>query len=204
MSQKQYVLAGIAGVLIIGATIGWFLLQGVAPEGSQPDTTETPAASTTPTQPVSVPQKKTLKPEPVFVLPSGAVAVDDYAFTNQGDVYFRSLTSTQPLPVPNAQADSFERVTSFMTYTDPTVVSACGAAPQYAYYRDEKQVYFYHYWRTPTFRSSHIDILIGLKPEDFILVSPTRIKVGAETFDLIYTQATSTCRLRLTGGSLNS
>lgn len=204
MSSKLSI--GLAvGVGIVGA-LSWYVLGSVSDPVSQertPDEVVVPAATSTDAQSTPSP-KPVANPEPVFVLPAGATMVDEFSFKKGDEVYFKSLTSVDPLPVPGADPASFERVTEVMEYTLGDVIRDCGAAPRYAFYRDEDRLYFYHYWRTPTFRGSHIDILMGLTPEKFVQQSPTQVKVGGETFSLVYAKTGQTCRMKITGSTLNN
>src|SRR3989344_706484 len=196
--KNTFVLIGIVIVLALAA---WLLLrptplQGVpggAEAGGVALSTETAASST----PVEPPKQKTLPPEPPFVLPEGATAIDGYAFIENNQVYFRSLTGATPFAIPNSDAESFKRLSSFMKYPGSEVVGACGGAPIYSYYGDKKQVYFYQVWRTPTFRSSKVEVIIGAKTEDFRITGLQTATDGDRLFEVGYQKATTTCSLVL-------
>jgi len=201
--KNAFVLIGIVVVLALAT---WLLfqptpLQGVPggeEAGSVASTTETAASST----PVEPPKQKTLPPEPLFVLPEGATAIDGYAFIENNQVYFRSLTGAAPLAIPNSDAGSFTRLSDFMTYPGSEVVATCGGAPIYSYYGDEKQVYFYQVWRAPKFRSSKVEVIVGAKIEDFKVTGLQTATGGGRLFEVGYQKATTTCSLFLSRTTL--
>ena len=196
----------IGGVLVL-ALIAWFFLN--RPAASPEDfistaTTTSTVATTTPTAAttttVAPKKQKTLPPELPFVLPPGATAIDGYAYVENNSVYFRSLTGKAPLHVWDAKASTFHRVGSFMTYPGTAIVSDCGAAPLYTYYTDNKRLYFYQVWRTPTFRSSTVEAVPNIQATDFTVTGPRESTDGITLFEVNYrppTTATSTCRLYL-------
>lgn len=161
----------------------------IAPEG------ESLATSTPSTE---IPRKG-LPPEPAFTLPQGAEALDDYAYLMDDGVYFRSITSTEPLRIPNADASTFKRLADFLTYSANGVVGDCGDTALYTYYADEDRVYFYQIWRTDHFRTSQIEVIAGTKAKDFDITGPLSATDGTRSFAVTHKQAaTSTCLLMLT------
>ncbi len=199
--QKMYIGAGVlVVVLILGAV--WFWGQGTGvttPLAQVPEaevatttdtTTHTPIASTI----------KNLPPEPIFILPFGATAIDDYAFVQDGQLYFRSLTSKSPLAIPDSDGDSFEKLSQFMTFPGTQIVKDCGASGTYGYYGDDKHVYFYQFWRAPEFRSSTIEVVVGVKKKDFEVLSQASASDGTHDYAIEYEVATSTCKYNLVRG----
>lgn len=195
----------IVGGLLMFALIGGYALTRPSSPVSEPTATTTPAAATTTpagpgiaTSTVVAPKQKTLPPEQPFVLPEGATAVDAYAYIQNDSVYFRSLTGKAPLNVWDANANSFHRVGDFMTYPGNAVVADCGAAPIYSYYSDNKRLYFYQVWRTPTFRSSTVEAVQGAKAKEFELTGLTTATDGSTLYEVNYRKATTTCRMFIT------
>lgn len=142
-------------------------------------------------------EKRELPPEPAFSVPANAARVDDYSYTLDGAVFLRSLTSNQPLQVPGSDGASFERVTSFRSYNAGAVLRECGAAPQYTYYADDNQVYFYQLWRAPEFRSSRIEVIVRADKEDFSVDTSGNASDSEFRYTVGYEVATSTCWLNL-------
>lgn len=138
-------------------------------------------------------KKKTLPPEPVFVLPEGAAAIDDYVFVQKNEVHFRSLTGTSSLAIPDADPDTFKRVADFITYPGEAIQQECGAAGTYTYYKDKSRVYFYQFWRAPKFRSSKIEVLADVLPSEFAVEDMTHARAGDQRMQVEYKVATSTC-----------
>lgn len=198
ISKKQAIIAGI--IVIVLAGISWSVFIQPTPVIAPETGSEQASTTETGTQPVVVgttPAKKTLPPETPFVLPEGAVAVDEYAYTQDDVVYFRSLTGKNALAIPDAKADSFKRLAAFMTYPGTAVVSDCGAAPLYTYYGDEKRTYFYQIWRAPEFRSSQVEVIIGANPKKFE-INGTTATDAESSFSVSYQKtASSTCALVL-------
>ncbi len=198
--RSYYTLGG--ALLIGGLLLGtWFLGRDFSPVGQGGEqvatTTPTTATSSASTSTSTVPNNNTLPPEQPFVLPEGATAVDGYAFIQDDQVYFRSLTGKAALGVPNSDAESFVRLSDFFSYSESAVVNDCGVAPLYAYYGDEKQVYFYQVWRAPEFRSSTVEVIVGAEKENFRVTSPLRATDGSRLFEVSYEKATTTCKLIL-------
>lgn len=196
LSKKSLVILGI-GVLL--ALIAWVAFMAPTPatapergEGQQVSTT-TPGTVTT----SGAATKRPLAPEPAFVLPNGATKIDDYAYLQDGVVYFKSLIGTTSLAIPKSDAGSFEKLADFATYTGGNVIRDCGAAPLYAFYGDDNQVYFYQVWRAPEFRSSQIEVIVGAKKNSFEVTSPTTATSGNLALNLSYQVATTTCSLVL-------
>lgn len=204
--RSYYTLGG--ALLIGGLLLGtWFFGRDSSPVGqgdSVATTTPTTATTTGSTSTSTAPGKNTLPPEPTFVLPEGAVAVDGYAYIQRSSVFFRSLTGGQPLRIPNAHTATFERLTDFFTYPGEAVVRDCGAAPLYAFYGDERQVYLYQVWRAPKFRTSRVEVIVGVKKDEFELIHPQVVGDPTSLFTVGYTVTTSTttsvstCSLSLT------
>lgn len=205
-TPKQFLM--VAGIVLVLAGIAWVAL-ATPPAPALPEPGAVPGtASTTDLVATSstaqLPTKKTLAPETPFVLPPGAVAIDGYAYIENDLVYFRSLTGKTPLAIPNSDAESFTRLSNFMTYPGTEVVTACGAAPLYAYYGDDKHVYFYQVWRASTFRSSRVEVIIGAKTDDFRVTGLETATDGSHLYEVEYGKATatSTCKLSLSRTTL--
>ena len=211
MSSQKNILALLC-IGIVLALVAWFVLAPTVPQetpetvgsveaGGVASTTEAASSSTPALGGAATP--KTLAPEQPFVLPAGATAIDGYAYIENGQVYFRSLTGKSALAVPNSDAESFARLSTFMTYPGSSVVSDCGVAPFYSYYGDDKQVYFYQVWRAPKFRSSTVEVIIGAKTEDFSITGTQTATDGSRLFEVGYEKAaTSTCKLFLSRATL--
>lgn len=205
MNFTAKVLTGVgAAVLIATAAYAIFFRSPAIPSADVPlpesadslflDTTASraalPAGSTATT---SASGKKQLPPEPVFVLPPEAIAVDDYAFLFEGRAYFRSLTSTSSLAIPDSDADTFKRIADFVTYPGEAILKECGTAGTYTYYEDRNRVYFYQFWRAPKFRSSKVEVLADVAPEDFIVDDVGSASASDRRVVVNYEVATSTC-----------
>ncbi|RJQ34783.1 hypothetical protein C4568_01915 [Candidatus Parcubacteria bacterium] len=193
MTLVKISLVAIAAVTVL---LAWFFLdRGFVP---MPNRANESATSTTGQTGTSTQAKKELPPEPDFVLPEGAMPIDEYAFGYEGKTYFKSLTNDKEgLPVPNADPNSFKRFANFATYPGKDVVRDCGAAPLFAFYVDEQRPYFYQIWRAPEFRSSAVDAMVGVNADTFEIQSPTSVSDGDTDLDITYQVGTSTCRLML-------
>lgn len=198
MPTKRTVIITIIVLIGVGAVVlfaTWLtspkqMSDAVLPESSAPEE----VGSTTTTLPA--PAQKTLPPEPAFVLPEGATAIDGYAYTEDNHVYFKSLTGKTPLAIQDANAERFKRLTDFITYPGTQVVTSCGAAPTYTFYGDSKRLYFYQVWRAPLFRTSRVEVVAGADPDEFSLSNMTDISVGKNRYTITYQpEATSTCAL---------
>jgi hypothetical protein len=196
--KRMQIIIGAAVIILVGAGAFWLSLSSHIPT---PAESLEPVATTTPEEmPLApaAPVKKGLPVEPAFTLPEDATAVDDYAFLVDDTVYFRSLTSVNPLAIPNSDAGSFEKLTPFMTYQGSAIVKDCGASGTYGYYADDGQVYFYQFWRAPEFRSSRIEVIVGAKKKDFEVTGPLTAEDRKHEFSVAYRQAaTSTCEYYL-------
>lgn len=188
-----FATVGLVSVLSQGSWSGEFSDSDGA--GSETATTSAEGAATS-TAVYPVP-KKTLPPEQPFVLPEGATSIDEYAFSKDGDVYFKSLTGKQPLRIPDADGATFRRQGNFLTYLADGVVRDCGVSPLLAYYTDKNRVYFYQVWRAPEFRSSTVEVIIDADPKTFTVVDALNAKDDTYLFRPSYAQATSTCSLVL-------
>lgn len=201
ISKKQKLLIG-GGVLVIILVLvaAWFW--GAKP-AEAPVTGETPgetATTTDETGTVSTPvvgKPNTLPEEPAFTLPEGAVALDEYAFILNDQVFFRSLTSKEPLAIPNSDAKSFEKISDFTTLPGDEVVADCGISGTYGFYADRKQVYFYQYWRAPKFRSSAIEVIVGADKDEFKVTGRTTATSGKDLIKVSYEKATTSCAYKL-------
>lgn len=198
ITKKQALIGLTVIVLILLALWYWkgSTAQAPAPVDEQVATTtdevigsETPAP--TPSKP------NTLPPEPVFVLPEGATALDDYAFILNDQVYFRSLTNKEPLAIPKSDADSFEKISDFQVFPGTEIVEACGASATYGYYADDKAVYFYQFWRSPKFRSSTIEVIVDANKDDFKVSGVTTALDGKQILKVSYEKTEKTCKLVL-------
>lgn len=197
-SRTPFFLGGIVVLL----AIAWFATRPVPATGepvatsTPPTTATTTVAAGTSTPAAAAPaaaKPKTLPPEQPFVLPAGAVAVDEYSYVQNGNVYFRSLTGKSPLNVWDANAERFHRVADFMTYPGTAVVNDCGAAPMYTYYTDNRRLYFYQIWRAPTFRTSKVEAVVDAEAESFRITDATTSRDGSTLYTVGYQKATSTC-----------
>lgn len=195
----------VAGILLILAGIAWFVLTrapAVPGPGVVPGMASTTDGLATSSPAIGTLKPKTLPPELPFTLPEGASAIDGYAFIQNDQVYFRSLTGAAPLAIPHSDAESFKRLSGFMTYPGTAVVNTCGAAPIYAYYGDKKQVYFYQVWRAPTFRSSTVEVIVDAKMQDFSITGLQTATEGNRLFEIGFEKATTTCKLFLSRTTL--
>lgn len=195
----KYLYAMLAVVLVLAG--GYALTRETAPEAAAPHATSTAAASTASTS--TLPsildyEDEELPLEPTFVLPAGAVKIDGYAYSLDGEVKFRSLVDPKSsLKVPTADPATFRRLQDFMTFPGREVVSDCGAAPLYAYYVDKHRPYIYQVWRAPTFRASTITAMNGADADSFTITSLLNANDDRTSFELAYRVATSTCELYL-------
>jgi hypothetical protein len=178
MSMQVKVLVGVVAAAIIGAAAYTAFFRHAA----------APAPESAP-----VAEEKTLPPEPLFTLPEGARKIDDYAFSLDGRVYFRSVTSTSTLPIPGADPETFERLHDFMTYPGEAIVNDCGASGTYTYYEDKNRVYLYQIWRAPKFRSSKVEVLADVTPDAFSIEDATHARAASQRVAVEYRVATSTC-----------
>ncbi len=201
MKSKKVIIGVVVLVLALGALWFWGAKQASAPA---PDFQE-PVATTTEEKPATTGTQtggtgsglKNLPPEPAFTLPAGAVALDDYAFTLNDQVYFRSLTNKEPLAIPNSDAETFKKLSQFVTFPGTEVVSDCGASGTYGFYGDRKNVYFYQFWRAPKFRSSTIEVIVGADIKNFEVTGQTVAKSGSDILKVSYDKATTTCAFKL-------
>lgn len=197
---KQFVI-GASVVIITALTILFiqFRTSGSS-QGDEQTASTTAATTTTQGEPTlsGEADDEGLPPEPEFVLPEGATAIDDYAFVDKGIVYMRSLVDAgQPLKVPTADPETFRRLQAFSYYSDGNVVRDCGASPMFTYYTDKKRPYFYQAWRAPEFRASQIDAMVGANVGNFAVTGPTTATDGNANFKIVYEKATATCTLLL-------
>ena len=202
-SLKQFVQKNaliIFAVLIAVAVIGWTY---VAPAAQGPNnsvgeevaTTTMITASTTTTATI-----KTLPPEMPLVLPEGATKIDDYVFSDEGAIYFRSLTGGEALEIADADPASFKRLGGFLPFSNPSLIADCGAAPTYAFYTDQMRIFFYQVWRTPTFRSSRVEVIRTADKKTFEVGTIGTAQDEGYTYQIGYeTTASSTCWLKLSG-----
>lgn len=201
MTKKQKLLL-VGGAVIIILVIAGLWFWGAKP-AEAPVTGETPgetATTTDETGAVSTPvvgKPDTLPSEPAFTLPEGAVALDEYAFILDNQVFFRSLTNKEPLAIPNSDAKTFAKISDFTTLPGDAVVADCGISGTYGFYADRKQVYFYQYWRAPKFRSSAIEIIVGADRDDFKVTGRTTATSGKDLIKVTYDKATTTCAYQL-------
>ena len=196
MTTKQKALiGGIVGaiILIAGFLSYWFFVRVDVGETAIVPVLEGESTETGTTTPGGI------KTPPVAVTPDGAVTVDAYSYTDGGAVFFKSVTSTSTLAIPGANADTFHRITDFMTYPDQEVVDRCGAKGEYAYYADKSRVYFYQVWKSPKFRSSKVEVIIDEKEETFKVLSPVNAEGATMKYVVGYQVATSTCQYVLQG-----
>lgn len=131
--------------------------------------------------------------ELVGAVPEGGRDIDEYALVTDDFIYFRSITSSSTLKIPNGDPATFERLTGFMEYPGTQVTAECSGPGTYAYYGDAKHVYFYQVWKTPDFTHSKIEIISNEPKEAFVFVSPTSARAGDELFAITPIYATSSC-----------
>lgn len=182
-------------IRIASALVGVLLLTGagiyimvVRPGETETALDEVPSVGTTSPTTAGV-----LPPEPVFELPEGAVAISDYAFVVDDVVYLRSIKTSTSFAVPDSDARSFKSLSAFETYATPDVIETCGDAGQYTFYGDVKNLYFYQVWRTPTFRSSQIEVVAGSDPQKFRSLGDSTYTNGADTFTLGFKMSGEVC-----------
>ena len=198
LSRIQWLVLGVvvAVAAVLVAIYAYINLSRDTSSAPSIDTASTTAEAAVPEDETT---SKGLLPELPFSLPSGSVAIDEYAFTTGEGIYFRSLTGKNPLQILNADAPSFSRLSDFSTYAANGVASDCGGNPIYTYYGDKRHVYFYQIWRTPTFRTSQIEVVVGTKKEDFDITDSGTATNGTHRFEVGHmTTASSTCLLMLT------
>ena len=196
---RNRIALALAGVIILGVALSaYFYLQSAKDTPSTSQEASTASSTDSSALPEPTAGKKGLPPEPSFSLPDGAVAVDGYAFKMDEGVYMRSLTGKNPLQILNADADSFERLADFSSYSSNGVINDCGAKPVYTYYGDNKHVYFYQIWRTPYFRTSQIEVIAGAKKDGFEMLGTDTATDGTRRFEVGHmVTASSTCLLTL-------
>lgn len=196
ISRTHLVIGGIVLLALVAAIAAYMYLKPASSEGVVLTSNEEAVATSTPSGEAG---GKSLPVEPTFTLPEGAQALDDYAYTKDDSVYFRSITSTEPLRIPDADAGTFKRLANFMTYSANSVVGDCGGTALYTYYADEDRVYFYQIWRTDFFRTSQIEVLAGTKAKDFRITGPLTATDGIRSVTVGHRQTatTSTCLLIL-------
>lgn len=195
--KNNVFLIGGGAVVILGL-VGWMVFStdvlGTPQQETAPSASSTPSTTTAAT----APRKKELPPEPVFVMPEGGIAIDEYSFVDDGTVYFKSLVSTSThLKVPSADPKTFKRVQNLSAYPGTDVVRDCGAAPLYTFYTDKTRPYFYQIWRAPEFRTGQVDAMNGASGKDFSVTGPITATDGRFNFQIAYKKATSTCILIL-------
>jgi|GEM_PF-3431051 len=201
LSKNIALIIGALAVLLVAG----FLFFVVKPISVEPTgdvnaitTTATSTATSTATAPSAPPKKQPLPPEPIFVMPEGGKAIDDYVFVDDGVVYFKSLVSTSThLKVPSADPATFHPIQGFSTYPGQDVVRDCGAAPVYTFYIDKLRPYLYQIWRAPEFRTGQVDAMNGANPKKFLVTGLTTATDGRFNFQIGYKKATSTCILIL-------
>jgi len=198
--QRTIIALGVI-LFLIFSYIAYSYLQNSRTLGSHDTSADTLGTAST-TDEASMPETgsvpRGLPPEPIFRLPAGATSVDEYSFIQDGQVYFRSLLGNDPLLIPNADAQSFSRLSSFITYENAAVQSDCSGPAIYAYYGDTKQVYFYQIWRTDLFRTSQIEVIAGADKDSFRLSGDGKAVSGDLVFEIGYkTEDRSTCKLFL-------
>lgn len=186
--KKTLLVAGILALLALFCAAVYFLVvrPGSATQAPPPHNTGLDMQDKE-----SVPG--TLPPEPKFVLPDGATAVNDYAFIADGEVYLRSIKSTDSFAVPDSDAATFRSLDTFKTFVTDDIVRDCGGGGQYTFFGDSKHLYFYQVWRTPSFRSSQIEVVVGSDAGSFGVLGDHRYTDGANTFTLDYKVSSSTC-----------
>lgn len=127
-------------------------------------------------------------------LPPTAVAVDEWAFVDGNDVYFRSVMGTSTVKIPGAKGRSFVRLSERIVNEDPQVVADCSGVGNYAFYGDSKLLYMNQIWDTPRFQATKIEALREIDRDSFTLTSPTTFTAGGFTYDVKHTVGTTTCR----------
>lgn len=127
-------------------------------------------------------------------LPETAVAVDDWAFVDGDDVYFRSVMGTSTVKIPGAKGESFVRLTDRIEHQDPQVVADCSGIGNYAFYGDSKVLYLQQIWDTPRFQATKIEALREIDRATFASTGPTSFTAGGLTYDVKHTVGTTTCR----------
>ncbi|HYF28792.1 MAG TPA: hypothetical protein VEA36_00300 [Candidatus Paceibacterota bacterium] len=187
LSAKQwYWIGGGATALLLAAAVYFQLASTTGTLGGDTATTQG------------------LPPEPAFSLPTGATAVDDYAFTKPDGVYFRSLNDPEPLRIPDADPATFMRLIESRSYATDAVVRDCGGPATYTFYGDAERVYMHQYWRVPDkFRSSRIEVLVGADRPNFQVNEDHTATDGARLYTINHqVSTTSTCWLMLSRSEL--
>jgi len=195
LSRKQLLLAVIAIVILLGMGVTAYFYRDAIPGISQ----EAPVAESEGTETGDI---NGLPPEPVFTLPEGATAIDEYVFIIDGVVNFRSLIGQKPLSIPTADEESFEKLIEFKTYTANNVESECGGMPIYTYYADANQVYFYQIWRTSFFRTSQVEGVVGARKDNFRVLADGSAVSDTSRFEIGHYASSSTCKLTLNRSDL--
>ena len=198
--KKILVVAGAGLAVLVMGVAGFMLLNRgpVAPEENLSGIENPEGVATgTPSDPApSGTQSPGVLPGITAVLPPGATAIDKHAFTDENGVQFLSITSSSMLVIPDAEPDTFKRITDFMTSPDPAVKNTCGVSGSYAFYADSKRVYFYQFWLAPKFRTSRVEVIAGAKPATFSVVDGSNFKNGDRALYLDYdvsVATTTTC-----------
>jgi hypothetical protein len=194
ITKKQAIIGAVVLIVALLALWYWNGQTAVAPAPVDTGVATTTDDVVTEVPVSTVPKPKTLPPEPAFTLPAGATALDDYAFILDGQVYFRSITSGKALAIPNSDADSFTKLSPFTTLPGQEVVSDCGVSGSYGYYADDKNVYFYQFWRAPKFRSSTVEVVVGADEETFKVTGVTTATDNNQILKVSYEKATTTCK----------
>lgn len=201
MYDKKILIAAGAGlaVLVIGVAVFMFLNRGPAASEENLSDIGNPEGVATGTPQDAAPggaQSPEVLPGITAVLPEGATAIDKHAFTDENGVQFLSITSNSMLAIPDADPDTFKRITDFMTSPDPAIKSTCGVSGNYAFYADSKRVYFYQFWLAPKFRTSRVEVIAGAKQSTFSVVDKSNFKSGDQALYLDYdvsVATTTTC-----------
>lgn len=192
MKSRSLYLLGALLVLIVAGGAAYLTLMPTLTIPSNPAVAEpaVPGDAATSTPVVS---NDELPPEPMFVLPDGARVISDYFFVVDDQVYMRSVKSPEPIAIPDTDAATFKSLGAFKQYTGGTIRADCGGAGDYMFYGDQRHLYFHQVWRTPTFRASQIEVVVGSNAARFEALSNQSFTDGRNTFTLAYRKATSTC-----------
>lgn len=180
------IFLALLGILLLACAGIYFMVVRPGDVDTLPNTSSTIGTTSTSSSNV-------LPPEPAFELPEGAVAVSDYAFVADNVVYLRSVKTSASFAVPDSDASTFKSLSSFETYSTPEVLETCGGAGQYTFYGDVKHLYFYQVWRTPTFRSSQIEVVAGSDSNKFKSLGDHRYTDGTDTFTLQFKMSGGVC-----------
>ncbi len=201
--EKYRAYVVLAVVLAAGIGGFWFFsntgtnpLQDVSNIATTTDSTEgNPADS-------SAKPKSDFTKYPEHTLPAGAKSIDQYVYVYQDSVYLNSVAGKSSSVLPEADADTFARISDFMTSPDSTININCGGSGSFAYYADRKRVFFYQIWLTPKFKKSKMELMIGVSPENFSIINSTSFRDGEKTYRVSYETATSSCQYILKQYSL--